>query len=182
MLEARRTIPSPERPDERWKISDVWFIDFARTRRDVITHDFNVAFTATLAFFFETSLMADPKYKKLLGAKFAMLVEDAFSSESKNLEDIPDGLRRLPRFAMLYRILRRIRFAALKAGVSSHMYLLTSALACAYTIKIFLNKKKYELAAGLVVAMEVCYQLLHKDITDEEFKKKLKSVSECNVT
>ena len=173
MLESRRQNPPPEHPDERWRVSDVWFIDFARTRRDVIAHDFNVAFTATLTFLFEQELLNDANYKNLLHEKFAGLVMSSFTSCSKNLDDYPDGLKGSPRLIMIYQILRRIRFAALKAGVSPHMYLLTSALSCAYTIKIFLNKKKYELAAGLVVTMKICHDLLRKDILDEDFKKDL---------
>lgn len=142
MLESRRQNPPLDHPDERWRISDVWFVDFARTRRDIIAHDFNVAFTATLAFLFEQELLNDVDYKELLHKKFADLVMLSFTSCSKNLDDIPDGIKRYPRFIMIYQMMRRIRFAALKAGVSPHMYLFTSALACAYTIKIFLNKKK----------------------------------------
>ena len=173
MLESRRQTPPKDRPNERWKITDAWFIDFARTRRDVIAHDFNVAFTATLSLLFEQKLLDNPTYKKKLHENYVTLVESAFTSSSTNLEDVHDDIKDSPRFVMIYQMLRRIRFAALKAGVSSHMYLLTTALACAYTVKIFLNKQKYELAAGLVVAMKICYDILRKDILDDDFKRNL---------
>lgn len=173
MLESRRHSISTDQLHEEWKISDAWFIDFARTRRDVIAHDFNVIFTATLKYLFDLELLADSNYKKILGSKFSTLVKNSFTSSSRDLNDIPDDISGVPRLVMIYKMLRRIRFAALDAGVSPHMYLLTSALTCAYTIKIFLNKKKYEAAAGLTVAMKICYDILLKDILDEDFKQKL---------
>lgn len=177
MLESRRQDPSADRPDERWRMTDVWLIDFARTRRDLITHDFNVAFTATLSLLVEKDLFdTDGAYYAALAKHFPALVRLSFTDSSKSLADVPDVLREMPRFAFVYRILRRIRFAALKAGVSHHMYLLTSALACAYTFKIFLNRKKYVETSAMLAAMKICYELLMKEmvIVDDEFKNKLK--------
>jgi len=173
MLESRRQTPPPDRPDEHRRLSDVWLIDFARTRRDLIVHDFNVAFTSTLALLVEKSLFDNAGYRESLERHFSSLVRLSFTEPSENLSDIPDEFAKMPRFALVYRILRRIRSAALAAGVSEHMYLLTSALACAYTFKIFLNRKRFIETSAMLAAMKTCYVLLRKDIVDDELKAKL---------
>ena len=48
------------------------------------------------------------------------------------------------------------------------MYLLTTALACLYTLKIYLSKGcKVRLAAGYFVAAWICYDLLCEAIGKE---------------
>ena len=59
MLESRKHPPKDEKPDVSQTITDAWLIDFARTRRDMIAHDFNVMFTDTFALLFDERLFKD---------------------------------------------------------------------------------------------------------------------------
>ncbi len=185
MLESRKHPPREDDPDVTKKVSDVWLIDFARTRRDLIVHDFNVFFTSVLGELFtegligkegtEKSAHQDIYWGKLI-SNFRVIVSDAVDPESKNEKGIPDELKDDRRFKLIYRILRRTHDAALTAGVSQNMYLLTTALACLYTLKIFLNNGcKVRLAAGYFAAAWICYDLLCENIGEENqmegFKK-----------
>lgn len=163
MLEFRKSGPQAGRPDGLKDITGAWFIDFARTRRDIITHDFNVMFTSTLSLLFDSG-WADRAATDDL-KKCAILIRKAVTDESQNLDDIPDEIADDARLTMIYKMLRRIRFAALKAGVSSDMYLLTTALASLYTFKIYLNHGgKVRLAAGLMATAKICWDILVKKV------------------
>ena len=176
MLESRLHAPKMDDPDTTSMVSDVWFIDFARTRRDLIAHDFNVFFTSTLSSLFGKALLKDKAYSEQLQRNFRVLVEGAVSSKAESLKGVPDSFKDDARFAFVYKVLRRGRAAALKAGVSQNMYLLTTALACLYTLKIFLNQGRIEMAAGFFAAAKICYDLLpdemRKTAEEKEGKKK----------
>ena len=165
MLESRKHPPKEDDPDVTKTVSDVWLIDFARTRRDLIAHDFNVFFTSVLGELFHERLLFEPSYQKKLRRRFKEIVSAALAPHSGSERGIPDSIRNDRRFTLVYRILRRSHDAALAAGVSQNMYLLTTALACLYTLKIFLNKGcKVQLAAGYFAAAWIGYNLLCKDI------------------
>ena len=183
MLESRKHPPKDNDPDVTTTVSDVWLIDFARTRRDLITHDFNVFFTSVLGELFAEGLIgkegkteaAQETYWKSLVANFKTIVSEAVAPKSDNRKGFPDAIKDNPRFDLVYRVLRWTRDAALKAGVSQNMYLLTTALACLYTLKIFLNNGcKVRMAAGYFAAAWICYDILCKslDVSNvmQEFK------------
>ena len=140
MLESRLHAPKENSPDTTSTVSDVWFIDFARTRRDIVAHDFNVFFTSVLSFLFMPELLKDSDYLEALENNFKTFVVSAVSADGKSLLAIPDAFKDDERLTFVYKMLRRGREAALKAGISQNMYTLTTALACMYTMKIFLNK------------------------------------------
>lgn len=166
MLESRLHAPKPDDPDAMSTVSDVWFIDFARTRRDLIAHDFNVFFTSTLSSLFGKELLKDKTYSEQLQRNFRTLVEGAVSSKAESLKGVPDSFKDDARLVFVYKMLRRGRAAALKAGVSQNMYLLTTALACLYTLKIFLNQGRVEMAAGFFAAAKICYDQLPQEMRD----------------
>ena len=155
-------------PDVTKTVADAWLIDFARTRRDLIVHDFNVFFTSVLSKLFEERLIgkerevgkAHIKYWNDLTAHFKDIVSEALKPRSKSERGIPDAIQGDRRFTLIYRILRRTHDAAIDAGVSQNMYLLTTALACLYTLKIFLNQGRIRLAAGCFAAAWIGYDLL----------------------
>ena len=170
MLESRKHPPKEDDPDVTRKVSDVWLIDFARTRRDIIAHDFNVFFTSVLGELFTEGLIGkedkeksahQKDYWEKLVSNFRTIVTAAVAPESKSEKGVPDEIKDNRRFTLIYRILRRTHDAARTAGVSQNMYLLTTALACLYTLKIFLNNGcKVRLAAGYFAAAWICYDLL----------------------
>ena len=174
MLDARIHEARDLAPDTTRTVSDVWLIDFARTRRDIIAHDFNVFFTSTLSRLFSESLLKDSRQVRKLKVCFKALVEGALVGESKGLNAILDCIENDGRMAFIYKILRRCRMAALGAGVSQNMYLLTTGLSCLYSLKIFLNKKRrVELAAGWFAAAWICYDLLVERIGEANTLKNL---------
>ena len=156
-------------------------IDFARTRRDLIAHDFNVFFTSVLGELFTEELIGkegeetprqDDYWKKDLVPNFRIIVTAAVQPESKNEKGVPDEIKDDQRFSLIYRILRKTHDSALKAGVSQNMYLLTTALACLCTIKIFLNKGcKVRLAAAYFATAWICYDLLCEAIEEDNVMK-----------
>lgn len=164
---------------------DVWLIDFARTRRDVIAHDFNVFFTATMAQLFKNELWYDTRQidpyafaKKLLCVfhKFAVDVIFGDVSAVGGLADVPpDYVVNDKRLRMVYQILRRVRKAAIEAKVSNEdgeqtddakarhedVYAMTTALCCLYTFRIFLrHEKNVQGAAALLAVAYLCLEKL----------------------
>lgn len=184
MLESRKHPPKEDDPDVTKKVSDVWLIDFARTRRDIIAHDFNVFFTSVLGELFTEGLIGkegkeqsthQKDYWDKLVTKFRIIVTAAVAPESKNEKGVPDEIKDDRRFTLIYRILRRTHDAARTAGVSQNMYLLTTALACLYTLKIFLNNGcKVRLAAAYFAAAWICYDLLCEAIGETNKMKEIK--------
>ena len=184
MLESRKHAPKDDDLDVTKTVSDVWLIDFARTRRDIIAHDFNVFFTSVLGELFTEGLIGkegkeqsthQKDYWDKLVTKFRIIVTAAVAPESKNEKGVPDEIKDDRRFTLIYRILRRTHDAARGAGVSQNMYLLTTALACLYTLKIFLNNGcKVRLAAGYFSAAWICYDLLCEAIGETNKMKEIK--------
>lgn len=184
MLESRKHAPKDDDPDVTKKVSDVWLIDFARTRRDIIAHDFNVFFTSVLGELFAEGLIGKEDKEKSehqkyywgrLVSNFRTIVTAAVAPESKSEKGVPDEIKGDARFTLIYRMLRRTHDAAKTAGVSQNMYLLTTALACLYTLKIFLNNGcKVRLAAGYFAAAWICYDLLCEALDIENKMKGFK--------
>lgn len=188
MLESRKHAPKDDDPDVAKTVSDVWLIDFARTRRDLIAHDFNVFFTSVLGELFMEGLIGkedevksarQQHYWGNLTANFKVVVSAAVAPTSKNEKGIPDEIKDDQRFTLIYRILRRTHDAARNAGVSQNMYLLTTALACLYTLKIFLNNGcRVRLAAGYFASAWICYDLLCENIGEKNQMEKFKKPSD----
>ena len=171
MLESRKHPPKDETPDVSQTITDAWLIDFAKTRRDMIAHDFNVMFTDTFGLLFDTRLFdadknvnkAEEKYETRLNDILPRFIRDVMFAENSNP---PDYLKNDARFVFVYKILRRIRKAALGAGISKDMYTLTTVLECLLTLKLHLNKnmKNIRASAALFAVAKICFDQLCDDV------------------
>ena len=118
-------------------ISDVWLIDFARTRRDLIVHDFVVMFAATVG---------------LLDIDLSNVVVRAVFAIGDRL---PSRLAADRRNVFIHAILRRIRSAALASGVSRDMFALGVALSLMMTFRMaFRYSRFYASANGMLKAAE----------------------------
>ncbi len=115
--------------DDNADIQDVWMIGFARTRRDYIVHDFSVMFTSVLGLLFDKNVWMASK------ATFKTLICNAVFGR---LDAVPDDLADDLRLAFIYRMLRRIRVAALRAHVSKEAYALAVALDCMVAARVSL--------------------------------------------
>ena len=147
----------------------VWLIDFARTRRDFITHDFNVLFTSVLSLLFNKTLWEEKSYpgekshSALMKERFADIVYSVVFREN---DGAPKLLPEDSRVRMIYVMLRQIRKAALKAlqgsdGDSLITYAYTTALMCFVAARVFLqHEKNPPAAAGMIVATLVCCEHL----------------------
>lgn len=167
MIESRVNQPKGIHADISKILSDVWLIDFARTRRDVVAHDFNVAFTSVLPLLFQPDLVGSHKkemseeqrkYVGDLDDKLEPFLRHVLFDENDTLADVFLDDQRL---VFMYKILRRIRRAALSAGVSEDMYLLTTALSCLYSFKLYLKQEMPEAATALVMAGLLCVERLN---------------------
>lgn len=188
MIDSWMHSPKDVKPDVRKTLTDVWLIDFARTRRDVITHDFNVALTATIPLLFQPDLVGkhnekkdgtddfmpsaeQVKYLNNINEIIEPFLRHGLCDKNDFLADSFEGDRRL---VFVYLILRRIRQAAIKAGVSEDMYLLTTALSCLYSFKIYFKQRMPEAAAALVLAGLICVEkLLPEDVRKKWEKEKI---------
>ena len=184
--------PKSEKPDITKTLTDVWLIDFARTRRDVISHDFNVAFTATLPLLFQSALVGEHKEKKDGSDGFNPSGEQVEYLDNLNLilepflrhvlfdtfDSLADMFVEDRRLVFVYRILRRIHQAAIDAGLSEDMYLLTTALSCFYSFKIYYKQRMPEAASALILAGLLCAEKL----LSEDVSKKLEEINAQNKT
>lgn len=190
MLESRKHPPKDEKPDVSQTITDAWLIDFARTRRDLIAHDFNVMFTDTFALLFDERLFNKSKtpsgnggsqkdqkediiketwdiekarYERRLDSRMRRFIEDVMFAENSNS---PDYLNGDARFEFVYKILRRIRKAALDSGISEEMYTLTTVLECLMALKLHLKKgmKNIRASAALFAVAKICFEHLCEDV------------------
>ena len=190
MLESRKHPPKDEKPDVSQTITDAWLIDFARTRRDMIAHDFNVMFTDTFALLFDERLFNKSKtssgnggsqkdqkediiketwdiekarYERRLDSRMRRFIEDVMFAENSNP---PDYLNGDARFEFIYKILRRIRKAALDAGISIEMYTLTTVLECLMALKLHLKNgmKNIRASAALFAVAKICFEHLCEDV------------------
>ena len=129
-----RRMPSPRRR----AVSDVWLIDFGRTRRDLIVHDFVVMFAA--AMWLEDLDLSD------------YAVRAVFANDGR----LPPRLKRDRRAAFVYALLRRIGRAAFSAGVSRDMFALAAALSLMMTFRLaFRYGRFYAAANGMLKAAEM---------------------------
>ena len=159
--------------DDDGKGTDVWLIDFARTRRDVIAHDFNVMFTSTIALLFDNELWKNDRpvlgaenYRSKVKKIFPYLIEDAIFGGLSDVE--PDYIADDKRFILIYKILQRIRRAAEDCGMNTESYAVTTALCCLYTFRIML---KYEHSIPAAAAMLAITSMIYNKLTEREEKK-----------
>ena len=178
MIESRVNPPKEIQADITKVLSDVWLIDFARTRRDIVAHDFNVAFTSVLPLLFQPDLVGvhkkdksfeqndeQKKYVEELDEKLEPYLRHILFDKNDTLSDLFAEDQRL---VFMYKILRRIRKAALATGMSEDMYLLTTALTCLYSFKLYLKQGMPEAATALVMAGLLCVEKLNP--SDDYFK------------
>jgi len=165
MLESRKHAPKEDKPDVDHTVTDAWLIDFARTRRDLIAHDFNVIFTDTLGLMFDNRLFADKElgYDEKISRIMPRFVNDVMFAENSNPPDYLDGDGR---FEFIYKILRRIRKAALASGMSEEMYALTTALECLMALKLHLKGKEKNIraSAALFAVAKICFEHICKTV------------------
>lgn len=165
MLESRKHPPKDEKPDVSQTVTDAWLIDFARTRRDMIAHDFNVMFTDAFALMFDERLFKDEMqdYDEKLRNILPRFIHDAMFAKNPNP---PDYLEGDARFVFVYKILRRIRKAALEAGMSEEMYTLTTVLECLLSLKLHLNwgKGNIRASAALFAVAKICFEKLCEEV------------------
>lgn len=165
MLESRKHPPKDEKPDVSQTITDAWLIDFARTRRDMIAHDFNVMFTDTFALLFDERLFKDAElnYDVRLTEILPRFIRDVMFAKNPNP---PDYLNGDARFEFIYKILRRIRKAALDSGISEEMYTLTTVLECLMALKLHLKNgmKNIRASAALFAVAKICFEKLCDDV------------------
>lgn len=180
MLETRKNVSKiVEFSDAVPNIRDVWFIDFARTRRDFISHDFNVMFTSVLALLFDkdvwegkmlscndmtyrtsdtgwqmASLRGCITNREQINAVYRDFIVAAVTGE---LDAVPDFIEKDKRMSFIFRVLRRIRKAALRAGISEECYLLTTALSCTVASRIaIIHEKNAPASAAMIAAAVIC--------------------------
>ena len=156
-----------DRREEGCERYDVWLIDFARSRRDIIAHDFNVLFTSIVAQMFRNDLWRDDVYVKRVKHVFVRFMTDAVFGEGASDAEInktqPAYLAEDRRLMLLFLILRRIRCAAFSAGVKSDVYAMTTALCCLYAFRIFIKyEKSVQGGAALLAITHLCLERLHK--------------------
>lgn len=187
MLETRKRLSDNNVfTDDIPDIKDVWFIDFARTRRDLIAHDFNVLFTSTLGLLFDKEVWQS---EETIAHDIIYQFENRFRGENVRVDDtfnysryietifrtfivkavfdpldaVPDGMDHDKRLSMIFRILRRIRSAALKAGMSEESYAFTTALSCLVASRVYIKYEKNAPAAAAMIATSfICLAKLIK--------------------
>lgn len=148
-------------------VADPWLIDFARTRRDLIAHDFNVLFTTTFALLFNSNLFEAEKgdeangYKDVLNRILPCFIKDVIFAENDNP---PDYIASDARLTFVYRLLMRIRRAAEKAGVSRHMYVLTTALESLLAVRFQLKHGTNRAADAFIDVSDACYKWLKVEL------------------
>ena len=130
-------------PARRCAVSDVWLIDFARTRRDLIVHDFAVIFAAAVG---------------LVDVDLSEVVVRAVFTKGDRLPPAQATDRRV---VFIYAILRRIRRAALAAGVSQDMFALAVVLSLMMTFRMAFRYNRFYAAANgmLKAAKEIVERL-----------------------
>ncbi|MBQ3288728.1 MAG: hypothetical protein IJH50_04890 [Kiritimatiellae bacterium] len=168
-------------------VKNVWFIDFARTRRDLIAHDFNVLFTSTLGLLFdldvwrsEETIGHDIYYQsacKIWGERakvedtvsYSRFIETIFrtfivKAVFDELDAVPDGMEHDERISLIFKILRRIRVAALKAGMSKESYAFTTALSCMVAARVYIAREQNNApaAAAMIATAFICFAQLKR--------------------
>lgn len=141
------------------KISDAWLIDFARTRRDLIAHDFNVFYTSVLG---ELLSMKGGVNKSII----EKMVQETVVYRGDNLDSIPGDFYKNEQKTLVWKLLYRCRLAAIKSGISDNMYLLTTGLACLVAGRIFADKNIEKKAKGFYDAAKKCYDILKENLKE----------------
>ena len=167
-------------------VKDVWLIDFARTRRDLIAHDFNVLFTSTLGLLFdldvwksEETIAHDIYYRSMRQfwgerakvndtISYNRFIETIFrpfvvKAVFDKLDAVPDGMEHDNRLVLIFKILRRIRAAALKAGMTEESYAFTTALACMVASRVYIvHEENAPAAAAMIATAFICLAKLRR--------------------
>ena len=141
--------------------AEAWLIDFGRTRRDVIVHDYSVMFTSALGLWFRPEGLNKAHLRRLM-ENFESLVVGAVFAKRDALAPV---LRTDRRIAFVYAMLRHIRHAALAAGVSSDMFALSSVLALLVAFRISIQyEKNTEAAKAMLLAAIKCLEKLERGV------------------
>ena len=133
----------------RGETADAWLIDFAHTRRDTVDHDFCVMYTAAIGLWFHHEGITAPHVKRLMKNFSEIVMRSVFARN----EDLPSDVVDDRRIVFIFQVLRRIRSAALKQGVTQELYAMSvvMALMVAFRIQAKFEKNK-EAAKGMIYA------------------------------
>lgn len=131
----------------RGGIADAWLIDFGMTRHDYIAHDFSVLFTSALSLWFRPEGLNEAHIHLLMKNFDAMIIGALGILPSK----VSSVGKQDKRFYFVYRLLRRIRKAALSAGVSPEMYWLSVCMGLLVNWRIQRQYEKNEEAAKAMI-------------------------------
>ena len=108
----------------RNNIADVWLIDFGLTRRDYVAHDFCVLFTSALSLWFRKEGLSGHHLDRLM-KNYDRIMKGALVGRNPQLGA---DVRNDSRIMFVVQILHHVRKAAIAAGISPDMYLLSMAL------------------------------------------------------
>ena len=144
----------------RGGIADAWLIDFGMTRHDYIAYDFSVLFTSALSLLFRPEGL-NRDHVKLLMNTFDKMIIFAMGLVSAHVSSVG---KQDKRFYFVYRLLVRIRKAALAAGVSKEMFFLSVAMGLLVNQRIQLQYERNEEASKAMLraasVATVCLQVL----------------------
>ena len=133
----------------RGETADAWLIDFAHTRRDTVDHDFCVMYTAAIGLWFHNEGITALHVERLMKNFSEIVMRSVFARN----EDLPSDVVDDKRIVFIFQVLRRIRCAALKQGVTQELYAMSvvMALMVAFRIQAKFEKNK-EAAKGMIYA------------------------------
>ena len=79
------------------------------------------------------------------------------------LDAVPDGMEHDNRLVLIFKILRRIRAAALKAGMTEESYAFTTALACMVASRVYIvHEENAPAAAAMIATAFICLAKLRR--------------------
>lgn len=143
----------------RNNIADAWLIDFGLTRRDYVAHDFCVLFTSALSLWFRKEGLSRPHLDRLM-KNYDRIMEGVLAGRNLRLDV---DVRTDSRIMFVCQILRRVRKAAIAAGLSPEMYLLSVTMGLLVCHRIQLQYEHNEEGAkGILRAAKLSLELLKK--------------------
>lgn len=141
----------------RNNIADAWLIDFGLTRRDYVAHDFCVLFTSALSLWFRKEGLSRHHLDRLM-KNYDRIMKGALVGRNPQLGA---DVRNDSRIMFVVQILRRVRKAAIAAGISPDMYLLSMALGLLVCHRIQLQfEQNEEGARGMLRGAKLALGLL----------------------
>ena len=140
-------------------IADAWLTDFGLTRRDYVAHDFCVLFTSALSLWFCKAGLSRPHLDRLM-KNYDRIMERVMTGRNLRLDA---DVRNDSRIMFVVQILHRVRKAAIAAGLSPDMYLLSIAMGLLVCHRIQLQyEHNEECAKGMLRGAKLALGLLER--------------------